>query len=123
LAVFRAKLLPFRERTASKFSKAVFPRYATTIRFDDDYTRKVIDTAAAMLHVTRTAFLLNAAREQAEKVIRHRRETEAEMENLITLSPAAAADILETLENPPPPNEYLKQAMKEYRDSGITHRD
>jgi uncharacterized protein (DUF1778 family) len=41
---------------------------ATTIRFDDDYTRQVIDTAAKLLNQTRTSFLLSVARERAEAI-------------------------------------------------------
>jgi hypothetical protein len=43
---------------------------ATTIRFDDDYTRQVIDMAAGLLNQTRAGFLLSVARERAESVIR-----------------------------------------------------
>jgi uncharacterized protein (DUF1778 family) len=93
---------------------------ATTIRFDDDYTRQVIDKAAGLLHQTRTGFLLSVARERAEAVIKERTKTKQEIELLI-LSPEASLDIARTLENPPKPNKALRQAMKDYRSSKIAH--
>jgi uncharacterized protein (DUF1778 family) len=97
------------------------PQNATTIRFDDDYTRQVIDKAADLLHQTRTGFLLSVARERAEAVIKERAQTRQEIEMLI-LSPAASLDIAKTLENPPKPNKALKKAMKDYKDAAIAHR-
>jgi uncharacterized protein (DUF1778 family) len=86
---------------------------ATTIRFDDDYTRRVIDKAAELLNQSRTGFLLSVARERAEAVIRERMRTMREIETLI-LSPEASLDIVTALENPSPPNEALKGAMTDY---------
>jgi uncharacterized protein (DUF1778 family) len=94
---------------------------ATTIRFDDDYTRQVIDKAAELLHQTRTGFLLSVARERAEAVIKERTKTQQEIEMLI-LSPEASLDIAGTLENPPNPNRALRKAMKDYRSAKIVHR-
>lgn len=89
------------------------PQKTTTIRFDDDYTRKVIDKAAELLHQTRTGFLLSVARERAEAVIKEQTQTRREIEMLL-LSPAASLDIAKTLANPPKPNRALKKAMREY---------
>jgi uncharacterized protein (DUF1778 family) len=94
---------------------------ATTIRFEDDYTRQVIDKAAELLHQTRTGFLLSVARERAEAVIKERIKTQQEIEMLI-LSPKASLDIAETLENPPKPNRALRKAMKDYQSAKIAHR-
>jgi uncharacterized protein (DUF1778 family) len=87
---------------------------ATTIRFDDDYTRKVIDTAAQLLNQTRTGFLLSVARERAEEVIREQLQTRQEIETLI-LSPKASLDFVNALEKPPRPNKALKKAMNDYK--------
>ncbi|GMO41707.1 MAG: hypothetical protein Ta2F_17680 [Termitinemataceae bacterium] len=94
----------------------------TTIRFNDDYTLNVIDKAAALLNQTRTGFLLSVARERAESVIRERTQTQNEIEKLI-LTPRASLDIAQTLENPPPPNQALIDAMNHYRSAGIPHLD
>jgi uncharacterized protein (DUF1778 family) len=96
-------------------------KMTTTIRFNDEYTRQVIDKAAALLNQTRTGFLLSAAREYAEAVIRKRTQTMQEIETLI-LSPEASLDVARTLENPPKPNSALKRAMKDYRQANIEHR-
>jgi uncharacterized protein (DUF1778 family) len=95
-------------------------RYATTIRFDDDYTRSIVDTAAAALHETRTAFILNAARRAAEKTLKKRRKAQLMTERMmIPLSPVAAVDMAQTILNPPPPNEAMKALMAEYKASNI----
>jgi uncharacterized protein (DUF1778 family) len=93
----------------------------TTIRFDDDYTRQVIDKAAELLHQTRTGFLLSVAREKAEAVIKERAGTMREIESLI-LSPAASLAMIKALENPPEPNRAIKKAMKEYKKTYTGHR-
>jgi uncharacterized protein (DUF1778 family) len=92
---------------------------ATTIRFGDDYTRQVIDMAAELLNQTRTSFLLAAARERAETVIKERKQTMGEIKTLM-LSPAASLDIAKTLDNPPKPNNALKKAMKDYEQANIS---
>ncbi|MDR1971409.1 MAG: DUF1778 domain-containing protein [Treponema sp.] len=97
------------------------PQYATTIRFDDEYTRRVIDKAAELLNQTRTGFLLSVAREKAEAVIKERSQTKSEIETLL-LSPQASLDIAKALENPPKPNKALTGAMKNYKNARIEHR-
>jgi uncharacterized protein (DUF1778 family) len=94
---------------------------ATTIRFDDDYTRQVIDTAANLLNQTRTSFLLSVARERAEAIIIERTKTMQEIEMLI-LSPGASLDIVTTLENSPKPNKAITSAMRDYKNAKIAHR-
>jgi uncharacterized protein (DUF1778 family) len=91
---------------------------ATTIRFDDDYTRQVIDMAAELLNQTRTGFLLSVARERAESVIRERKQAMGEIKTLM-LSPEASLDIAKTLDNPPKPHKALKKAMKDYDKANI----
>jgi uncharacterized protein (DUF1778 family) len=92
---------------------------ATTIRINDEYTRRVIDWAASLLNETRTAFLLNSARKEAERVIEERQAKEEELFDTWTVSPEAYVDILETCKNPPPPSEAMKQLMAEYKAAGI----
>jgi uncharacterized protein (DUF1778 family) len=96
-------------------------QHATTIRFDDDYTRQVIDTAAELLNQTRTGFLLSVARERAEAIIKERTKTMREIEMLI-LSPEASLDIVETLESSPKPNKAITNAMRDYKNVKIAHR-
>jgi uncharacterized protein (DUF1778 family) len=96
-------------------------RNATTIRFDDDYTLQVIDKAAVLLNQTRTGFLLSAARERAETVIKEREQIQREIESII-LSPQASLDIAHTLEKHPKPNKALRKAMKDYKNY-IDRRD
>lgn len=96
-------------QTAIKNSKN-----ATTIRFEDEYTRRVIDKAAELTGQTRTGFLLSVARREAEEVIRERMNTMQEVESLI-LSPKASLDLAENLLNPQKPNKALIKAMKEYK--------
>jgi uncharacterized protein (DUF1778 family) len=91
---------------------------ATIIRFDDDYTRKVIDTAAQLLNQTRTGFLLSVARDRAEEVIREQFQIQQEIETLV-LSPRASLDFVQTLEKPPRPNKSLKKAMNDYKTAHI----
>jgi uncharacterized protein (DUF1778 family) len=96
-------------------------RNATTIRFDDDYTLQVIDKAAVLLNQTRTGFLLSAARERAEAVIKDRKQIRREVESII-LSPRASLDVARTLGKQPKSNKALRKAMKDYRDY-INQRD
>jgi uncharacterized protein (DUF1778 family) len=96
-------------------------RNATTIRFDDDYTLQVIDKAAVLLNQTRTGFLLSAARERAETVIKKREQIQREVESII-LSPRASLDIVQTLEKHPKSNKALRKAMQDYKDF-INQRD
>jgi uncharacterized protein (DUF1778 family) len=91
---------------------------ATTIRFDDDYTRKVIDTAAQLLNQTRTGFLLSVARDRAEEVIREQLQIRQEIETLV-LSPRASLAFVQSLEKPPRPNKALKKAMNDYKTAHI----
>ncbi|GHS93193.1 hypothetical protein FACS1894107_10790 [Planctomycetales bacterium] len=84
---------------------------ATTFRFPDNTTRSLIDTAAQLVGMTRTAFMLAVSKEKAKKVIReHAAETEP-----LRLSAAASVDIAAALANPRPASPALKKLMKQYR--------
>ena len=100
--------------TASKRSQN-----ATTIRFDDEYTRIVIDKAASLLNQTRTGFLLSVAREKAEEIIKERMEVMQHIESLI-LSADASLDIAQTLLDSPKPNKAMTKAMKDFKKSKIS---
>ena len=94
----------------------------TTIRFNDDYTRRVVDQAASLLNLSRTSYILSVLRDRSEEVIRERTKTMQEIETLL-VSPRAYADILETVENPPEPNPSAVKAMRKFKESGITWQD
>ena len=94
---------------------------ATTIRFDDEYTRIVIDKAASLLNQTRTGFLLSVAREKAEEIIRERMEVMQHIESLI-LSSEASLDVAKTLLDSPQPNKAMAKAMKDFKKSKIPNK-
>jgi len=102
--------------TASKRSQN-----ATTIRFDDDYTRIVIDKAASLLNQTRTGFLLSVAREKAEEIIQERMEVMQHIETLL-LSSEASLDVAKTLLDSPKPNKAMTKAMKGFKKSKIPNK-
>ena len=94
---------------------------ATTIRFDDDYTRTVIDKAASLVNQTRTGFMLLVAREKAEEIIKERLEMRQHIESLI-LSADASLDVAETLLESPKPNKAMTKAMKDFKKSKIANK-
>ena len=94
---------------------------ATTIRFDDEYTRTVIDKAASLLYQTRTGFLLSVAREKAEEIIQERMEVMQHIVSLL-LSSEASLDVAQTLLDSPQPNKAMTKAMKDFKKSKIANR-
>ncbi len=66
--------------------------------------RNLIDLAAASTGVTRTDFILNAARRAAEEALLDR--------TIMSVSPAAFADFLALLDAPPQPNDRLRKTMQ-----------
>ena len=94
----------------------------TTIRFNDDYTRRVVDQAASLLNLSRTSYIMSVLRDRSEEVIRERTKTMQEIETLL-VSPRAYADILETVENSPEPNQSAIEAMRQFKKSGIEWQD
>jgi len=89
-------------------------QYATTIRFDDEYTLLVIDRAAALLNQTRTGFLLSVAREKAEEVIKERTETMQQITSMI-LSPEASLSVAKTHSDSPKPNKARRKLIRTTR--------
>ena len=81
-----------------------------TARLSVDIKEKLIE-AADFSGTTLNQFLIQAAIEKAQAVI--------EKERLITLSYKDAQVFFDALENPPEPNGKLKNAVKEYKNSGL----
>jgi uncharacterized protein (DUF1778 family) len=76
--------------------------------------RERLSEAAVFTGLTLSSFLRQAALEKSDEILKHR--------DNITLSDRDRDLFLEALENPPKPNERLKQAFKNYENkkSGIS---
>jgi uncharacterized protein (DUF1778 family) len=88
---------------------------AMTLRFTDPYVIKIIDHAAKLLNQTRTGFLISAAQEKAEQIIKTKSAARAEVERII-LSPEASIKVANRLLHPKKPSKYLVEAVKRYKD-------
>ena len=88
---------------------------AMTLRFTDPYVIKVIDHAARLLNQTRSGFLLLAAQEKAEQIIKTKSAARAEVESII-LSPEASIKVANRLLHPKKPTKYLTEAAKRYNE-------
>jgi uncharacterized protein (DUF1778 family) len=88
---------------------------AMTLRFSDPYAIKVIDHAARLLNQTRSGFLILAAQEKAEQIIKIKSTVRAEVESII-LSPEASIKVANRLLRPKKPTKYLIEATKRYND-------
>ena len=86
---------------------------AMTLRFTDPYVIKAIDYAARLSNQTRTGFLLTAAQEKAEKVIKMKSGIRSEIETML-VSPEAYERILHRLDHPKKPKKRLSEAMRTY---------
>jgi len=93
----------------------------TSIRFKDDYTRKVVSKAAELQGQSVTGFILTAIRDRAENVIRERQTVIQEVESLL-LSPDESVGFLRTLATPPRPNAALRDAMKASQKAGLVRK-
>ena len=67
-----------------------------------------ISAAAQAVGATLNQFLVQSALEKADAILEH--------ERLIKLSSAASEELFRIMENPPEPNEYLKNAMKQRKE-------
>ncbi|MBW2100971.1 MAG: DUF1778 domain-containing protein [Deltaproteobacteria bacterium] len=81
-----------------------------TARVSMDIREKLIE-AAAFSGATLNQFLVQAALEKAQEVL--------EKERVINLSYKDAEVFFSALENPPMPNKKLKNAVKNYKSSGL----
>jgi uncharacterized protein (DUF1778 family) len=85
---------------------------ATTVRMDE-YTKSVLDSAARYTNQTRTAFMLSAALERAEAIIRERSSTMCEIVPMV-LNEEDARIFLEALEQDYKPSQALLDLKKHY---------
>jgi uncharacterized protein (DUF1778 family) len=88
-------------------------RSSTTIRFNDEYTRRIVYAAAELQGQSLSSFMLSAIRDRAENVIKERRKTMQEVEKIV-LSPRASIDFMQTMLKPPKPNKKLIAAVKKF---------
>jgi len=99
---------------------------AMTLRFTDPYVIKAIDYAAQLSNQTRTGFLLTAAQEKAEKIIKMKSEIRSEIEPLL-ISPQAYEKVMDRLVHPQKPAKRLVKAMRDYSEwskkNGFTETD
>ena len=86
---------------------------AMTLRFTDPYVIKTIDYAARLSNQTRTGFLLTAAQEKAEKIIKIKSGIRSEIETML-ISPEAYEKIIDRLDHPQKPAKKLVKAMRSY---------
>jgi uncharacterized protein (DUF1778 family) len=86
---------------------------AMTLRFTDPYVIRVIDHAAFLSNQTRTGFLLTAAQEKAEEIIRNKSNIRSEIETML-VSPKAYKKVIDRLEHPKKPTKKLVKAMNNY---------
>jgi uncharacterized protein (DUF1778 family) len=82
------------------------PRTRITARVSEK-VRTTLDQAAELLGSTVNQFVVQAAYQEAQRVI--------ERETVIRLSQKDALKVLELMENPPKPNKRLRDAVKAYR--------
>jgi uncharacterized protein (DUF1778 family) len=99
---------------------------AMTLRFTDPYVIRVIDHAAFLSNQTRTGFLLAAAQEKAEEIIKNKSNIRSEIETML-VSPEAYEKVKERLNNPQKPTKRMVEAMKHYKNwskkNGFTETD
>ena len=67
--------------------------------------------AAELTGASETQFMAQAAYEAAQKII--------EQERIVRLSHTDTTTFLDMLDNPPAPNERLKSAVADYKESGL----
>jgi uncharacterized protein (DUF1778 family) len=96
--------------------------HATTIRFNDDYTRNIAEKAAQMQGTSLSGFIMSAIRVYGETVIRERMQAVREF-GPVVLSPVDYAALLDSMDKTHTPNAALKKAMADYKQSGIKHKD
>ena len=86
---------------------------AMTLRFTDPYVIQAIDYAARLSNQTRSGFLLAAAQEKAERVIKMKSSIRSEIESML-ISPEAYEKVMHRLKHPRKPSSKLVKAMKSY---------
>jgi uncharacterized protein (DUF1778 family) len=70
--------------------------------------QQTLETAAGMVGATVNQFIVQSALREAERVI--------EQERVIRISASDAAAFLSAIDNPPPPNKALREALNNHKD-------
>jgi uncharacterized protein (DUF1778 family) len=96
-----------------KTRAAVAQVKSMTLRIPDPYVLDVIDNAARISSQTRTGFLILAAQEKAEQIIKSKSAIRAEIENML-ISPKAYERVMDRIANPKKPVAKLVDAMSRY---------
>lgn len=73
--------------------------------------KEMLTKAAEIDGCSLTTLIVQAAIDKAREILQSHQE--------IVLSPSEWDSFMAILENPPPPNEALKAALKDYQDSGL----
>jgi uncharacterized protein (DUF1778 family) len=84
-------------------AKSSVRRKPVNLRIDND-VRLLIDRAAALRGTSRSAFMIEAARQTAEQTVLD--------QAVMTVSPEAYAEFLALLDAPPQPNDRLLKTMR-----------
>jgi uncharacterized protein (DUF1778 family) len=93
---------PVRKKSVSRVKAAPLKGERSDIRLTSD-TKTLIQQAAGLMGMTVTAFVVNHSYEAAKRIIFEH--------NAIMLTAKGQRDLLEMLQNPPPPNEALKAVL------------
>ena len=94
---------------------------ATTIRFNDEYTRNIAKVAAEMQGQSISSFIMSAIREHGENIIRARTQAMREFGQIV-LDTNDYEALLSSLANPPKPSGTMKKAAAEYRQKNIPRK-
>lgn len=82
------------------------PRSRITTRVPKN-VRETLELAAGLVGSTVNQFMVQSAYQEAQRIV--------ERETTIRLSHEQARKIFELIDNPPKPNKYAKEAVKNYR--------
>ncbi|MDR1177049.1 MAG: DUF1778 domain-containing protein [Treponema sp.] len=95
---------------------------AMTVRFGDHYTYELVCAAARMQEQSVSSFIMSAVRSYSENVLRERAQSFGDF-GPIVLSPADYKALMDSMKNPPQPNQALAAAFEDFKRSGITFSD
>jgi uncharacterized protein (DUF1778 family) len=93
-----------------------------TVRWADDYTHNMANYLAEISGQSINAVVMEAVRYYGEHFLNERKNAIKEF-GPIVLSPKDYESMMETLENPPDPNDILKRAATKYKKMNIEHKD
>jgi uncharacterized protein (DUF1778 family) len=91
--------------------------HTTTIRFKEEKALKLIDKAAKIKGLSRSAFILSTMQEEAEKIIRkdEKPSYRISLTDDWSVSPAMASALIKTLLQKPIPKKTLKKLSALYK--------